>query len=100
MFLIAIAILFLVSIILVVLDRLEVRIGYAWFLAVGAGLVAWILVAASYQAEPQRFPLIDWETSALSIDSPELTLDAVSWPYAVGIAALLLSVLLADVARV
>ncbi len=100
MFLIAIAILFLVSMILVVLDRLEVRIGYAWFLAVGAGFVAWILVTASFRAEPQSFPLLHWEPSALSIGSPELILDGVSWPYAVAITALLLSVLLTDVARV
>ena len=65
MLLIAIAILFLGSIALLLLERFEVRIGYAWFLAVGAGLAAWILVLVAYQVEPQSYPLMDWRGQCL-----------------------------------
>ena len=43
---------------------------------------------------------MDWEGSSLSIGSPGLVLDSISWPYTVAIATLLISVLLTDVARV
>lgn len=100
MILAAVAILFLVSLILAGLDRSRIRIGYAWFLGVGASLVSWILVLIFYPVEAQAIPLLDWESSALSIGSPGLRVDAVSWPYAVAILTLLLSILLTEGAHV
>jgi hypothetical protein len=99
MLLAAVAILVLGSITLAILNRFSLRIGYAWFLAVGASLSAWVLVLLSYPAEPNIIFQMNWQVSAILTSSPGLILDSVSWPYAVAIGTLLIAVLLTDVAR-
>lgn len=96
----AIFIIFLVSFVILGLNRLDIRPGYFWFLAVGSSLTAWVLVLLSRPIEPVIIKLMDWESSTLFFSSPGLLVDGYSWPFAVAIITLLASVLLTDVARV
>ena len=96
----AISILFLVSFIIFGLNRLNLKPGYFWFLAVGAGLSAWVLVLISRASGPVYINLMAWESNTLFLASPRLLSDVYSWPFAVAITTLLVAVLLTDIARV
>jgi hypothetical protein len=100
MILTAILILFVFSLAIIALKRFDLRPGYSWFLAVGGSLIAWFLIVFSYSSKPIVIPLLNWQASRLSLDSPALLLDSFSWPFAVALITLLTSVLLTDVARV
>ena len=100
MVLFAVPILFLISFLLLVLNRFNLRPGYSWFLAIGGSITTWALLIFSYNPEPQDYVLIRWDISPLFSASPSLLLDTYSWPFAVGIATLMISVLFTDVARV
>jgi hypothetical protein len=96
----AISILFLVTFVILVLNRFDLRPGYSWFLAVGATLITWVLILVSWSPEPVYYPLMDWEKSTLFLASPGLMLDGYSWTFAVVITTLLTAVMLTDAARV
>jgi len=96
----AILVLFFISFAVLGNNRLSLGPGYSWFLALGGWITAWILVILSYPAEPYVIQLIDWQQASLFFVSPQLILDSSSWPFAVAITTLLLSVLLTDIARV
>jgi hypothetical protein len=99
MILAAIFILSLMSVVILGLNRLKIRPGYFWFTSVGGSLIALFLVVLSRPIDPVYIELLSWESSALFLSSPGLLLDNYSWPYAVAVVVLLISVLLTDVAR-
>ena len=100
MILVAILVLLVIALVIFGMDRLGLRSGYAWFLAVGGSLVASILIAISRPLEPILIPLLDWDSNGLLAASPTLLLDNYSWPFALTITVLLTAALLTDVARV
>jgi hypothetical protein len=99
MILAAIFILSLISVVILGLNRLNIRPGYFWFLSVGGSLIALFLVVLSRPVDPVYIDLMGWESSTLFFTSPGLLLDNYSWPYAVAVVVLLISVLLTDVTR-
>jgi len=61
---------------------------------------AWVLLALSFSSEPQGIALMNWESSPLLLGSPALLVDTYSWPFAMAVITLLISVLLTDVVQV
>ncbi len=96
----AILILFIFSLAIFVFSRVLAKPGYAWFIAVAGGLIAWVLILLSYPEETLTIRIMNWSRSGLFFTSPTLLVDRFSWPFAVAISTLLVSVLLTDVARV
>lgn len=97
---IPIFLLFLISVIIVVLDRVGVRTGYLWFLAIGAGFIVWVLVLISRTQIPLHIALMQWRPEELFTSTPTLLLDNISWAYAVVITVIPIAVFLTDVVQV
>jgi len=90
---------FLTPIVLVIMNRARLKIGYQWFIALGSAFLAWLLLIFSYLRLPIRVNLPFWQFDHSLGDIPSLLLDSTSWPYVVAIATLVLAVLLTDAAR-
>ncbi|HLE15572.1 MAG TPA: hypothetical protein VI776_12555 [Anaerolineales bacterium] len=72
---------------------------YHWLLAVGGAGIAWLMVLLAGLQFPRTLELVAWKPEILFTSSPFLIVDRFSWPFAAGIATLLLAVILTDVAR-
>ncbi len=90
---------FLTSIVVVIFNRAQLKIGYPWFLALSGAALAWLSLLFSYFRLPLDLPLPFWQFGRYIDDIPALRLDRVSWSYAVAVATLALAVLLTDAAR-
>jgi len=90
---------FLTPIVLVIINRARLNVGYQWFLALGAAALAWLMLVFSYLRLPLEVALPFWQLGSYQDDVPVLLLDSVSWSYAVAVATLALAVLLTDAAR-
>lgn len=99
MFVAAILVLFLFAIVILISSRFISKPGYAWFGAVSGGLIAWILILLSYPKDSVSIRVLNWSGGGLLFSSPTLLLDRFSWPFALAISTLLVSVLLTDVVR-
>jgi hypothetical protein len=99
--LIYLSILFLLITPLVILIIRVVRPGfvYHWLLAVAGAGIAWSLVLLAGLRLPQTLRLVAWQPEVFFPSSPALLVDQFSWPFAAGVATLLLGVILTDVAR-
>jgi len=95
--LIPVLILFLFPLVILVLNQTEVRTGYGWFLALGASILAWIFFWIASGRIPTIVPLMQWQAEGLFPAAFTLLMDQISWPYALLVVALSLSVLLTDV---
>ena len=96
---IAILLLFLIPIIILVLNRFQIRAGYLWLLALAGSLTAWILILFSRSQAPLVITLMQWKPTALFSATPALLLDEISWVYAAALAALPVAILLTDVVQ-
>src|SRR3989304_6339051 len=65
---------------------------YHWLLAVGGASIAWLMVFLAGVQLPQTLELVGWKPETLFPSSPFLIVDRFSWPFAAGIATLLLAV--------
>ncbi|MEA3349785.1 MAG: hypothetical protein U9Q82_04110 [Chloroflexota bacterium] len=97
--LIPILLLFLIPVAILALNQTQVRIGYNWFLALGAAFLAWLLFLIARAQLPLTIELINWEADGLVSVPFMLLLDETSWVYAVVVTALPLAVLLTDVVQ-
>ena len=73
---------------------------YFWILAAGGAFFAWIGVWVLRSRIPETFQIALWESHELLPDPPVLLVDAVSWPFALALATLVLAVIFTDVGRV
>jgi hypothetical protein len=74
------------------------RFKLQWLIAVAGTLVTWLLVILTRSPNAQSILLMDWQ-QALNLPSPEILLDTISWPFAVVVTTITLSVLLTSVTR-
>ncbi len=93
---ISILLLFLITVIILVLGRFQIRAGYLWFLAFGGSLIAWVLILVSRSQQPMIILLMQWKPESLFSATPTLLLDDISWVYAAALAAFPPAVLLTD----
>lgn len=72
---------------------------YYWLIAAIGSLLAWFSILILRTNIPQSIRLLEWRPEWLNLFTPELLLDRYSWSYALCLATLTLSVVLADVVR-
>ena len=96
---IAIAVLWLVAVLMLVIHNYVPRYGYTWLVALTGAFIAWIIMLISRLSIPQIFQMKIWQFVSISTHTPTLLLDDISWIFALSITTLLLSVLLTDAAR-
>jgi len=75
------------------------KFAYFWLVAALGSLFAWPLVIFSRTSLPQALPLVSWRPEDFFSSSPALLVDHISWPFALALVTLVLSVILTDVAR-
>jgi hypothetical protein len=93
-----ISFLFLGTLALVVMSRFSTRIGHHWPVALGSAFLAWISTLIQRANIPHTYSPTQWP-AYLSLSSPTLQVDEVSWPFALALTTLVLAVILTDVAR-
>ncbi len=81
------------------LRRLRPAFAYHWLVAAGGAFLAWAAVWALWPRLPLTLPLFAWGPPELLFESPRLAADPTSWPFALALATLTLSVILTDVGR-
>ncbi|MBC8504852.1 MAG: hypothetical protein ISR58_12645 [Anaerolineales bacterium] len=94
---ISILILFITPIIILIVERFELRAGYLWLLAMVGAATAWLLILFSRSQAPLLISLMQWKPEALFSASPTLLLDDISWIFAAALSVFPLAVLLTDV---
>ena len=92
-----IGLLFLATMVLVVFSWLKVRYVFSWFWAIFVCTVVWGGMLALGGRVPAEVPLFVWEE--IGVESPELLLDAISWPFALAVCAIALGVVLTSAQR-
>jgi hypothetical protein len=83
----------------VILRILRPGFRFFWLIAVGGSLLAWLSTWIWLTRLPLVFQLPPWQPEALFFDSPSFLADGISWPFAVSLATLALSVMLTAVVR-
>ncbi|NJC96379.1 MAG: hypothetical protein C3F07_05500 [Anaerolineales bacterium] len=91
--------LLLTAIVLLVLRFTSPDFRYAWLIAAGGGLLAWISVFIWQTGIPAivQFPL--WQPEALFRQSPLFVVDGIAWTFALSLTTLCLAVIVTAVAR-
>ncbi len=92
-------ILFLFAAIILVLRLVQPKFRYFWMLAVGGSLLAWLSVLFLRFWLPATLDILLWQPARLFPASPVLTLDRISWPYALALSTLALATTLTDISR-
>ncbi len=87
------------AIALAVLRLMQPNAQYAWLVAIGGAILAVIIVFTWQTQMPFELVLPAWQPETLFINRISFRADAVSWPLALSVAALTLTVLLTAVAR-
>lgn len=95
----ALILLLFTPVMMAVIRILQPRFGYQYLLALFSALFAWLFLLISRPDSPQVISLLDWEPGSLFPYSPSLLLDRFSWPFALAVSALVLSVMLTASAR-
>lgn len=72
---------------------------YAWLVATGGSLLAWISAAVWLASLPIHFEFSIWQPAVLFSQSPALIADGISWAYSFSIAALCLAIIITSVVR-
>lgn len=85
--------------IILVLRLVRPNFRYFWLLAVGGSLLAWLSVLILRFWLPATLDILVWQPTSLFSASPELTLDRISWPYALALSTLALATVLTDISR-
>lgn len=91
--------LFVTALALMVLLVVQPNARYAWLVAVGGGMMALVSVFLWLAQIPFDFSLPVWKPLTLFVNPISFRADGLSWPFAVSIAALTLTILLTVVAR-
>jgi hypothetical protein len=94
-----IGVLLLAPLAMLVIRLVRPGFAYQWLVALGALLVAWPMLIAAGFFLPESVILLRWQPEDLFSGSPTLVLDYISWPYALAITTLALSVILTAIVR-
>jgi hypothetical protein len=97
--LISIILLILTALVMLILRVVRPTFGYHWLIAAGGAFVAWILMLLVGLNLPVSFQLGTWGQRTVYPSSFILVADQVSWPFAAGLATLVLATILTDVVR-
>ncbi len=92
--LIPIFILFAAAAAILILQWMRPSFGFSWLLATLAAFLAWLSLIILRLRLPLSLVFIQWRPQDLFIASPTLLIDRFSWPYATGLAALVLAAIL------
>jgi hypothetical protein len=91
--------LFLVAGTLVILFWVRPESRYSWLIAAGGTGLSWISVLAWQFQLPITFQLPQWEPTNLFLERLSFTVDTLTWPFAISVATLTLSVIMTASAR-
>ena len=97
--LIAIFILILIPFAMMVLYLARPKFHIQWLMAVLGILIVWPMVMIARTEIPQSIALFSWKPETLFPLSPSLLLDNISWPFALALVTLALSLMLTSVAQ-
>lgn len=97
--LLTILFLFIVAISLAILYWVRPEFRYIWLIAAGGALAGWVSVLTWQFRLPLVFQLPAWEPASLFLEPLSFTADALTWPFAISIATLILAVILTAAAR-
>lgn len=98
--LITASILLFTALVLLLLQFILPGFRYAWLIAVGGALAAWLSVFAWQAGIPIFLQLPLWKPESLFRQSPFFIADGIAWAFALSIVTLCLSVIITAVARV
>ncbi|MEW5938455.1 MAG: hypothetical protein AB1750_02230, partial [Chloroflexota bacterium] len=91
--------LFVTALALVALRVLRPDFRFGWLMAAGGAFLAWLSVTLWQLFMPIALALPAWQPADLFKDAPLFFADQLSWPYALGLASLVLALILTAVAR-
>lgn len=97
--LLSIFLLLLAALIMVVMRVWRPSFGYHWLVALSGVFPAWLMVLLTYSQVPSPAQVYSWGPKTTYPNSIVISIDNISWPFAVAIATLLLATLLSDVVR-
>jgi hypothetical protein len=97
--LLSILLLLLAALLMGVLRVWRPSFGYHWLVALSGAFPAWLMVLITYSQVPSPAQIFSWGPKTAYPNSIVISIDNISWPYAVAIATLLLATLLSDVVR-
>ena len=90
---------FLTALALVILKIYQPTARYAWLVAAGGAILALMSVFIWLAQTPLTFSLPAWQPQTLFVNPISFRADGLSWPYAVSLSALVLTILLTAVSR-
>lgn len=97
--LITVLLLVIPALALVILRILRPNFRFFWLVALGGSLLAWISAWVWLARLPLIFQLPPWQPEVLFFDAPSFQADGISWPFAISLVTLALSVVLTAVVR-
>ncbi len=96
----AILVLFAFAALIPLVHRLRKELGFAWLTAAAGALIAWPMILLAQQGAPYTYSLPVWKTGGLLSSTPLILVDEISWPFALAVVTLGLTVILTDAVRV
>jgi hypothetical protein len=92
--LITVLLLFLTALAVAVLQLMRPEFRFTWLIAVGGALLAWLSVLLWQVEMPLSFSFLPWKPAILFSESPAFAAATITWPYALSLATLAVSILL------
>ncbi len=92
-------ILFIIALALIILSAIRPAFRFAWLVAMIGSLLAFLITLFWQFQTPLNISLPPWQISAIFNEAPSFRGDGLSWPYAISLTALTLSILLTSVVR-
>ena len=86
--------LFLTAIAIAILQIVRPEFRFTWLTAVAGALLAWISVLLWQTNMPSSFNILLWKPVSIFSESPSFTAETISWPYALSLVTLAVSILL------
>jgi len=84
---------------IVITDKSKPKYSRSWLIAMTTTLVAWIIIGLFRLYLPTTVNLLDWKPEELFFASPKLSIDYLTWPYAMALITICLASILTDTAR-
>jgi len=97
--LLPITLLLLSAMLMLILRVWRPAFGYHWLIAAAGAFAAWLVVLFSYTTIPDSMQALSWGPRTAYSNSIILSLDKISWPFAVALGTLLIATVLSDVVR-
>lgn len=84
---------------IVIADKSKPKYARSWLIAISTTFAAWIIIGIFRLYLPSTVNLLDWKPEALFLASPKLSIDYLTWPYAMALITICLASILTDTAR-